>query len=125
MDSCPLNVHTTADNFCDHALSVLSLCVSCDIPRALNPRSSLPLSSSRFLISSYIGAHSYGTPTAIFSYAFIYTNAGAPSHNTGVCSATAGSDEWNCQHRDLAILNMVGFHDTAGSVDARGLGQWH
>ncbi|KAF8194755.1 glycoside hydrolase superfamily [Mycena galopus ATCC 62051] len=61
-------------------------------------------------------AHSYGTPTILSSYSFDTTDDGAPNGGAGACSATGGADGWYCQHRFVAILGMVGFHNQVGSA---------
>ncbi|KAI0795076.1 glycoside hydrolase [Abortiporus biennis] len=61
-------------------------------------------------------AHPYGTPTILSSYSgFTNTDAGAPNGGTGTCSGNGGTNGWLCQHRWVAIVGMVGFHNNVGT----------
>ncbi|KIY48486.1 glycoside hydrolase family 13 protein [Fistulina hepatica ATCC 64428] len=60
-------------------------------------------------------AHPYGTPTVLSSYSFTDINAGPPNNGNGTCSGNGGSGDWLCQHRYMAIANMVPWRAAVGS----------
>ncbi|TRM56873.1 glycoside hydrolase superfamily [Schizophyllum amplum] len=60
-------------------------------------------------------AHPYGTPSILSSYEFSNSDDGAPNGGVGTCTAEGGGENgWLCQHRWLAIRNMVTFRNTVG-----------
>ncbi|TRM56866.1 glycoside hydrolase superfamily [Schizophyllum amplum] len=61
-------------------------------------------------------AHPYGTPSILSSYQFSNNDDGAPNGGYGTCAADGGGlNGWLCQHRWLAIRNMVAFRNTVGT----------
>ncbi|KAJ6488629.1 alpha-amylase [Mycena vitilis] len=58
----------------------------------------------------------YGTPTMYSGYNFSTFDAGAPQNAAGVTNpVSCSSNGWRCEHRSPALVNMIGFHNAAGS----------
>jgi alpha-amylase len=66
-------------------------------------------------------AWAYGSPNIMSSFTFSNNDQGPPSAGNGMVSAVTCGSGWQCEHRQRAIANMVGFHNAVG---AGAVGHW-
>jgi alpha-amylase len=66
-------------------------------------------------------AWNYGSPNIMSSFTFGNNDQGPPSAGSGMVSAVSCGNGWQCEHRQRAIANMVGFHN---AVAGTGVGNW-
>ncbi|KAJ7445748.1 glycoside hydrolase superfamily [Mycena galericulata] len=57
----------------------------------------------------------YGCPTVYSGYNFSSYDDGAPQTSGYTNAVTCGSNNWRCEHRFPALVNMVQFHNAVGS----------
>ncbi|KAJ7163236.1 alpha-amylase [Mycena filopes] len=76
--------------------------------------------NSYILSAIFLLGFNYGTPTVFSGYDFPNFDAGAVQDaTTGLTEAvTCGANGWRCEHRDIAIANMVGYHNAAVAAGA-------
>ncbi|KAF9461500.1 glycoside hydrolase superfamily [Collybia nuda] len=68
------------------------------------------------LSALFILAFNYGVPTIFSGYDYGEYSDPAPQDSAGNTNpVTCFSNGWRCEHRWMAIQNMVGFHNAAGS----------
>ncbi|WP_084557909.1 carbohydrate-binding module family 20 domain-containing protein [Hamadaea tsunoensis] len=71
------------------------------------------------LANVFLLASAYGTPAVMSSFTFSSNDASPPADGNGFVSAVGCGSGWECQHRQRAIRNMVGWHNAAyGSAQA-------
>ncbi|KAJ7074222.1 alpha-amylase, partial [Mycena amicta] len=72
------------------------------------------------LSAIFMLAFNYWEAHGVSSYDYSSFDAGAPQNpTTGITNpVTCGASGWRCEHRNIAIANMVAFHNTVGSVNA-------
>ncbi|KAJ7090707.1 glycoside hydrolase superfamily [Mycena epipterygia] len=59
----------------------------------------------------------YGTPTVFSGYDYTDYDAGAPQNAAGNTNpVTCFENDWRCEHRWIAIANMVLYHNAVGSA---------
>jgi alpha-amylase len=63
----------------------------------------------------------YGAPNIMSSFTFSDNDAGPPSSGSGMVSTPVCGSGWQCEHRQRAIANMVGFHN---AVAGGAVGHW-
>ncbi|KAK0199478.1 glycoside hydrolase superfamily, partial [Desarmillaria ectypa] len=68
------------------------------------------------IVTIFLLAHPYGTPSILSSYLFSSTDDGTPNNDTGTCSGTGGVNGWYCQHHWVAFTSMVSFQNSVGSA---------
>jgi alpha-amylase len=74
------------------------------------------------LATVFMLAWNFGTPNVMSSFSFSDNDASPPADGNGYVTAVACGSGWECQHRQRAIRNMVGFHNATRS-DAT-VGNW-
>jgi alpha-amylase len=63
------------------------------------------------LATVFMLAWNYGTPNVMSSYTFSGNDDSPPADAKGFVSAVTCGRGWECQHRKVAVANMVGFHN--------------
>ncbi|MEV6925082.1 carbohydrate-binding module family 20 domain-containing protein [Dactylosporangium sp. NPDC051485] len=74
------------------------------------------------LATVFMLAWNFGTPNVMSSFSFSNNDASPPADANGYVTAVSCGSGWECQHRQRAIRNMVGFHN-ATRADAT-VGNW-
>ncbi|WP_433040075.1 carbohydrate-binding module family 20 domain-containing protein [Dactylosporangium sp. CS-033363] len=67
--------------------------------------------STDTLANVFMLAWNFGTPNVMSSFTFSNNDASPPANSSGYVSAVSCGSGWECQHRQRAIKNMVGFHN--------------
>ncbi|MGI5241504.1 carbohydrate-binding module family 20 domain-containing protein [Dactylosporangium sp. CA-139066] len=63
------------------------------------------------LANVFMLAWNFGTPNIMSSFSFSNNDASPPADGNGYVTAVTCGSGWECQHRQRAIKNMVGFHN--------------
>jgi alpha-amylase len=63
------------------------------------------------LATVFMLAWNYGTPNVMSSFSFSNTDQSPPADANGYVTAVSCGNGWECQHRQRAVRNMVGFHN--------------
>ncbi|GAA2377018.1 carbohydrate-binding module family 20 domain-containing protein [Dactylosporangium salmoneum] len=63
------------------------------------------------LANVFMLAWNFGTPNVMSSFSFSNNDASPPADGNGYVTAVSCGSGWECQHRQRAIKNMVGFHN--------------
>ncbi|KAJ7043820.1 hypothetical protein C8F04DRAFT_1174920 [Mycena alexandri] len=72
--------------------------------------------NSYVLSAIFLLGFNYGTPTVYSGYDFPDFDAGAPQDSAGITNAvTCFANGFRCEHRFVAIANMVAYHNAVGS----------
>jgi len=66
-------------------------------------------------------AWNYGSPNIMSSFTFGNNDQGPPSAANGIVSPVSCGSGWQCEHRQRAVANMVGFHN---AVAGTSVGHW-
>jgi alpha-amylase len=61
-------------------------------------------------------AWDYGTPNIMSSFTFSNSDQGPPSASNGMVNAVSCGNGWQCEHRQRAVANMVGFHNAVAGT---------
>ncbi|KAJ7684697.1 alpha-amylase [Mycena polygramma] len=74
------------------------------------------LNNAYMLSAIFMLGFNYGTPTIYSGYNFSNFDAGPSQTAAGVTNPVSCSlNGWRCEHRSPALVNMIGFHNAAGS----------
>jgi alpha-amylase len=68
------------------------------------------------LANVFMLAWGYGTPNVMSSYTFSGSDDSPPADANGYVTPAACGSGWQCQHRQRAILNMVGWHNASAGT---------
>ncbi|MER7279343.1 carbohydrate-binding module family 20 domain-containing protein [Dactylosporangium sp. NPDC000244] len=63
------------------------------------------------LANVFMLAWNFGTPNVMSSFTFSNNDASPPADGNGYVTPVTCGSGWECQHRQRAIKNMVGFHN--------------
>ncbi|UAC01903.1 alpha-amylase [Dactylosporangium vinaceum] len=63
------------------------------------------------LANVFMLAWNFGTPNVMSSFTFSNNDASPPADANGYVTAVTCGSGWQCQHRQRAVKNMVGFHN--------------
>jgi alpha-amylase len=78
--------------------------------------------STDTLANVFMLAWNFGTPNVMSSFTFSNNDASPPADGNGYVTAVSCGSGWECQHRQRAIKNMVGFHNA--TRDTTTVGNW-
>lgn len=78
--------------------------------------------STDTLATVFMLAWNFGTPNVMSSFTFAGNDQSPPADGNGYVTAVGCGAGWECQHRQRAVKNMVGFHN-ATKADAT-VGNW-
>ncbi|WP_238015743.1 carbohydrate-binding module family 20 domain-containing protein [Dactylosporangium sp. AC04546] len=67
--------------------------------------------STDTLATVFMLAWNHGTPNVMSSFTFSNNDASPPADGNGYVTAVSCGSGWECQHRQRAVKNMVGFHN--------------
>ncbi|MEV8518021.1 carbohydrate-binding module family 20 domain-containing protein [Dactylosporangium sp. NPDC051484] len=74
------------------------------------------------LANVFMLAWNFGTPNVMSSFTFSNNDASPPADANGYVTAVTCGSGWECQHRQRAIKNMVGFHNATRADTS--VGNW-
>ncbi|WP_433618487.1 carbohydrate-binding module family 20 domain-containing protein [Dactylosporangium sp. CA-139114] len=74
------------------------------------------------LANVFMLAWNFGTPNVMSSFTFSSNDQSPPANASGYVTAVTCGSGWQCQHRQRAIRNMVGFHNATRASTA--VGNW-
>ncbi|WP_432824215.1 carbohydrate-binding module family 20 domain-containing protein [Dactylosporangium sp. CA-092794] len=63
------------------------------------------------LATVFMLAWNFGTPNVMSSFSFTNNDASPPADGNGYVTGVTCGSGWECQHRQRAVKNMVGFHN--------------
>ncbi|GGM71971.1 carbohydrate-binding module family 20 domain-containing protein [Dactylosporangium sucinum] len=78
--------------------------------------------STDTLANVFMLAWNHGTPNVMSSFTFSNNDASPPADANGYVTAVTCGSGWQCQHRQRAVKNMVGFHNATRSSTT--VGNW-